>query len=90
VVKNKLAPPFREAEFEITYGRGVNREAEVLDLALNKGLASKSGSWFALGDQQLGQGRTAACQWLSEHAELRDQLAARCLAPPTPAETAAA
>ncbi len=80
VVKNKLAPPFRQAEFEILYGHGVNREGEVLDLALGQGLLERSGSWFSFGEQQIGQGRGAACSWLADHAEAREQLAGYCLA----------
>ena len=75
VVKNKLAPPFREAEFDILYGKGVHREGEIMDLALNQGLMSKSGSWFSLDNQQLGQGRATACQWLADHPEVREKLA---------------
>jgi len=75
VVKNKLAPPFREAEIDILYGKGVNREGEVLDLGQAAGMVKRSGTWFAVGEQQLGQGRTSACQWLAEHPEVRDQLA---------------
>jgi recombination protein RecA len=75
VVKNKLAPPFREAELEILYGKGVNREGEVLDLGQAAGMVKRSGTWFAVGEQQLGQGRASACQWLAEHPEVRDQLA---------------
>jgi recombination protein RecA len=74
VVKNKVAPPFKQAEFEITYGTGVNREAELLDLGLEAGLVSKSGSWFSVGDQQLGQGRKNACLTLVEQRELADKL----------------
>ena len=79
VVKNKLAPPFRQAEFEILYGKGVNREGEVLDEALARSLIKKSGSWFSMGDQRLGQGRAAVCQWPSEHPDVTGELAARCM-----------
>ena len=91
VVKNKLAPPFKEAEFDIIYGRGVNREAEIIDLGLTHDLVKKSGSWFAVGDTQLGQGRSAAAQWLAQHPEQRDKLAeavtARAKAAASPART---
>jgi recombination protein RecA len=79
VVKNKLAPPFKEAEFDIVYGRGVNRDGEIVDLALEAGVIKKSGSWFALNDTQLGQGRGAACAWLAEHADVRERLAAHLI-----------
>lgn len=70
VVKNKLASPFRDAEFDILYGKGVCREGELLDLALAHGLVSKSGAWFAIGEQKLGQGRERARQFLAEQAKL--------------------
>jgi len=76
VVKNKLAPPFREAEFDIVYGKGVHREAEIVDLAIEAGIIKKSGSWFSLNETQLGQGRGAACAWLTQNTEVRDKLAA--------------
>ncbi|MFV8751082.1 recombinase RecA [Nannocystaceae bacterium ST9] len=76
VVKNKCAPPFAQAEFEIGYGQGIDREAEVLDRALELGLIEKSGSWFSCGDTRIGQGRNAALIWLREHEAERDRLLA--------------
>jgi recombination protein RecA len=74
VVKNKLAPPFRQVEFDITYGRGVNRAAEVFDLAEAQGTITKSGSWFALGDVRLGNGREKAVEALEANASLLGEL----------------
>jgi recombination protein RecA len=82
VVKNKLAPPFRQAEFDIVYGRGVHREAEILDLGVEGKLVSKNGTWFSAGETRLGQGRAAACAYLAEHPELREQLARQIVQPP--------
>ena len=76
VVKNKMAPPFREAEFEIVYGRGVNREGELIDLAVEQGVVKKAGAWFSLGETQLGQGRAAACRRLADEPGLAAQLCA--------------
>lgn len=74
VVKNKVAPPFRQAEFDILYGRGVHREGEIIELGLQHGLMSRSGSWFSWGEEQIGQGKGAASQWLIEHPEVRQSL----------------
>ena len=74
VVKNKLAPPFRQVEFDIMYGRGVNVEGELIDLGVELGLVRKSGSWFAYGDERIGQGREKAITYLIDHPELRDRL----------------
>jgi len=74
VVKNKLAPPFREAEFDIIYGRGISYEGELIDLGLQHGLIKRSGSWFTYGDIQLGQGRERARAFLEENKELREKL----------------
>ncbi len=88
VVKNKLAPPFRQVEFEIVFGRGIHTVGELFDLALDRGLISRSGSWYALGDQTIGQGREASRAWLVEHPEALDRLRALLAEPPAgePAE----
>ena len=67
VVKNKMAPPFRQAEFDIVYGNGINRVGDLLDLAVAAGLVNKSGSWYSLDDERLGQGRDRATAWLQAH-----------------------
>jgi recombination protein RecA len=67
VTKNKLAPPFRQVEFDILYGQGVSAEAELVDLGLITGIVRKSGSWFALETDRLGQGKDAACEFLRTH-----------------------
>ncbi len=74
VVKNKLAPPFRQVEFDILYGKGVSQSAEILDLAVDLNLIRKSGSWFSYTDQRIGQGRDNAIIWLDEHPEVRAAL----------------
>ena len=74
VVKNKLAPPLRTAEFDIVFGTGVNREGELLDKGCQMGLVTKSGSWFAMGETRLGQGRDRACVTLRSMPELLDRL----------------
>jgi recombination protein RecA len=70
VVKNKLAPPFREAEFDVMYGEGISREGDLLDLAVEHKVIEKSGAWFAYGGERLGQGRENVKQFLREHAEI--------------------
>ena len=77
VVKNKMAPPFRKAEFDIMFGKGISREGSLLDVAVEKGLVNKSGSWYSLGDDQLGQGRENAKQFLFENPEIAMQLQAK-------------
>ena len=72
VVKNKMAPPFREAEFDIMYGEGISRTGEILDLGVKLDLIQKSGSWFSLGEVRMGQGRDAAKQYLLDHPDQCD------------------
>ena len=70
VVKNKVAPPFREAEFDVMYGEGISREGDLLDLAVEHKVIEKSGAWFAYGGERLGQGRENVKQFLKEHADI--------------------
>ena len=74
VVKNKVAPPFRQAEFDLMYGEGISREGCIVDMAVECGVAKKSGAWYTYGEQRLGQGREAAKQTLKENPDLRDEL----------------
>jgi recombination protein RecA len=67
VVKNKVAPPFREAEFDLIYGQGIQRVGELVDLGVEQGVFSKSGSWYAFGEMRIGQGRDAAVEFLNEN-----------------------
>ena len=76
VVKNKVAPPFREAEFDIMYGEGISKLGEMLDLGVKLDLVQKSGSWFNMGEVRLGQGRDAAKQYLRDHPNEADALEA--------------
>ena len=77
IVKNKVAPPFREAEFDVMYGEGISREGDLLDLAVEKRIVEKSGTWFAYGGERLGQGRENAKQFLEEHTEIMHELEQR-------------
>ena len=77
VVKNKVAPPFRQAEFDIMYGKGISREGAVLDMAVELGVAKKSGAWFTYEGEQLGQGRENAKTFLIENPEVMVQMAER-------------
>ena len=74
VVKNKEAPPFREAEFDIMFGEGISREGDLLDLAVEKRIVEKSGAWFAYNGDRLGQGRENAKQFLKENPEIRQTI----------------
>jgi recombination protein RecA len=79
VVKNKLAAPFREVEFDILYGQGVSRSGEVLDMAADCGVVQKSGAWYAVDGERIGQGRDNARAYLEQHPELLDRLEAEVL-----------
>ena len=70
VVKNKVAPPFREAEFDVMYGEGISRTGDLLDLAVDKRIVEKSGAWFAYNGERLGQGRENVKQFLKDNPEV--------------------
>jgi len=74
VVKNKVAAPFREAEFDIVYGEGISREGDLIDLGVDKGLIEKSGTWLSFGGERMGQGRENARIFLKENKDIRDKL----------------
>jgi recombination protein RecA len=75
VVKNKIAPPFKDAEFDIIYGTGISKEGDILDLAVSHGLIEKSGAWYSFNGERLGQGRENARRFLAENVDIRDKLA---------------
>ena len=80
VVKNKIAPPFREAEFDILYGEGISREGDILDLGVEQDVVEKSGAWYSVGGERIGQGRENARMFLKEHPEMAGDLAKKILA----------
>ena len=80
VVKNKVAPPFRQAEFDIVYGRGISKIGEIIDLGVEKEIVKKAGSWFSYGDTKLGQGRDAVRQLLEDNPELSDEIEGKIIA----------
>ena len=98
IVKNKVAPPFRQAEFDILFGEGIAKEGELVDMGVQLGLVQKSGSWFSMGEVRIGQGRDAARQYLKDNPDVAEKLeadiranAAKLLpAKPTPAARTAA
>ncbi|MDQ2872001.1 MAG: recombinase RecA [Candidatus Eremiobacteraeota bacterium] len=77
VVKNKVAPPFRQAEFDITYGRGISKMGSILDVALEQNIVGKSGSWYTYGDTRIGQGRENSKAYLEEHTDVADEITAK-------------
>ena len=80
VVKNKVAPPFRKAEFDIMFGQGISRSGEIIDLGVDYGIIKKSGSWFSYGDSKLAQGRDASKKVIEENPELAQELEAKIMA----------
>jgi recombination protein RecA len=74
IVKNKVAPPFREAEFDILYGQGISREGDLLDIAVEKNVVDKSGAWFSFQGERLGQGRDNARQFLKDNHDYRGRV----------------
>jgi recombination protein RecA len=79
VVKNKLAPPFREVEFDLMYGEGISREGDLVDLGAEAGIIEKSGAWFAYGGERIGQGRENAKEYLKTHPETAEAIEAAIL-----------
>ena len=87
VVKNKVAPPFKKAEFEIMYGHGISREGEIIDLGVEEDIVEKSGSWYSYGTDRIGQGKENAREYLIEHPEVADEIESKLrekLLPDTP------
>lgn len=74
VLKNKLAPPFKEAVFDIIFGEGISQVGMILDMATDLDLVNKSGSWYSYGDEKIGQGRDNACQWLKDHPDVMEEI----------------
>ena len=79
VVKNKVAPPFKRAEFDIMFGEGISRSGEIIDLGVNLGIIKKSGSWFSYNDSKIGQGRDAAKRMMQDNPELAEEIAAKIM-----------
>ena len=77
VVKNKMAPPFKKAEFDILYGEGISKISEILDLGVEYEIIKKSGSWFSYGESKIGQGREAVRQLLMDNPELAEEIEAK-------------
>jgi len=79
VVKNKMAPPFKEVEFDILYGQGISREGDLVDLASDANIVDKSGAWFSFSGERIGQGRENAKQFLIDHPEIYNSIEAKVL-----------
>ena len=77
IVKNKMAPPFRKAEFDIVFGEGISKIGEIVDLGVEYNIVTKSGSWFSYGDTKIGQGRDAVKQMLLDNPQLADEIEAK-------------
>ena len=77
VVKNKVAPPFRQAEFDIIYGEGISKVGEIIDMGVELGIVQKSGSWFSYNNDKLGQGREAVKKLLQDNPELSNEIEAK-------------
>jgi recombination protein RecA len=77
VVKNKLAPPFQEAEFDIMYGEGISKAGDLLDIGVAKGIVEKSGSWYSYGGERIGQGRTNVKRFFEDNPDLYDAILAK-------------
>jgi recombination protein RecA len=74
-----MAPPFKEAEFDILYGTGISRDGEIVDLGSEMGIVEKSGAWYSFGGERIGQGREAAKQFLKEHSDTAGQIVAKVM-----------
>jgi recombination protein RecA len=79
VVKNKIAPPFKDAEFDLIYGQGISKEGDILDLGVSLGIVEKSGAWFSFGEERIGQGRQNVKRFLAENTDIRDKIRALVL-----------
>ena len=77
VVKNKVAPPFRQAEFDIIYGEGISKVGEIIDMGVELGIVQKSGSWFSYNGEKMGQGREAVKQLLADNPEMANEIEAK-------------
>jgi recombination protein RecA len=85
VVKNKMAPPFRKAEFDIMFNKGISREGEIIDMGVEKNIVDKSGTWLSFGGTRLGQGRDRACEFLAENPDVMAEIETKVRAAAAPA-----